>query len=213
MIIAVEGVSAAGKTTFCRRYAPGGVFVSEYVSPKPASDLDAQALAAFWAEVNAQRWAQAVELESRAGIAFCDTDPIKLHYTWCMMLHGRATRAQWMESVTALRRLIETRQVGFADRILLLEPDEQTVRSRKHADTVRRRQNFELHLRLAPLLRRWYEAIDCFSPGRVVPAALSECGDILCAPPGGRCASFSLRRGLRDRGHRFQDMTNRIEML
>ena len=36
----------------------------------------------YWAEKNASRWAEAVQMEAEGGKGFCDTDPLKLHYVW-----------------------------------------------------------------------------------------------------------------------------------
>ncbi|MDF2895322.1 MAG: hypothetical protein K0Q46_2108, partial [Rhodococcus erythropolis] len=89
MIVAVEGPSAAGKTTWCRTQLGGQTaaegFVAEYqpTGREPdGTDLDVQA--SYWATVNSKRWSQAEELESRTGIALCDSDPLKLHYSWCL---------------------------------------------------------------------------------------------------------------------------------
>ena len=77
MIVAVEGPSAAGKTSWCRANAPD--FVAEYtpVGNRP----DAEQPARFWTGVNSQRWSNAIELETATGTAICDSDPLKLHYS------------------------------------------------------------------------------------------------------------------------------------
>lgn len=89
MIVAVEGPSAAGKTTWCRQHA--SVFVAEHAptgleaDPSGASDQ-----AAFRVGVNSARWRAALDLESRSRTALCDSDPLKLHYSWCLARMGAA---------------------------------------------------------------------------------------------------------------------------
>src|SRR5438874_2132649 len=112
MIIAVEGVSAAGKTTWCRRHASSPqACLPEYSGTPPPNDP--AAAAQFWAEVDSARWGSALELERKYGVAYCDTDPCKLHYTWCVMHFGRATPDNWREEVAAKRRAFERQTLGF----------------------------------------------------------------------------------------------------
>jgi hypothetical protein len=81
VIVAVEGPTAAGKTTWCRQqrlpvvdeYAPTG-------DEPDGADQDQQA--AYWVQVNSQRWRQAIDLEKQHPIVLCDSDPLKLHYSW-----------------------------------------------------------------------------------------------------------------------------------
>lgn len=76
MIVAVEGLSAAGKTTWCRRHAVD--FVAEYVPTGTEPDgTDLAAQAAYWVAINSQRWDNARRLEQQTGLAVCDSDPLK----------------------------------------------------------------------------------------------------------------------------------------
>ena len=165
MIVAVEGVSASGKTTWCQRHAPSST-VPEYIGPVPAGDPIERAQ--FWAGVNEARWQHALELERAGGFALCDTDPVKLHYTWCLWQLGRRDDEEWYEAVRANRHAMSRRALGFADRIVLLEPDDETIRAYRDNDESRGRANFELHLSLKPLLRRWYQTLEELAPGRVI---------------------------------------------
>src|SRR5687768_8903068 len=164
MIVVVEGISAAGKTTWCARHA--GRVVPELAALAPPSE-EPQVLAEFWTSAHCRRWAEAERIEAGEGIAYCDTDPLKLHYTWCLWRAGHGSRAQWDAAVRAHRAAIESRRLGFADVVVFLEPDDATVRSQKEADGARRRRNFELHSRIGPALREWYEMIEAARPGRV----------------------------------------------
>lgn len=105
MILVVEGPSAAGKTTWCRQHTAAAVTVAEYTptgGEPDGSDLPAQA--AFWTTVNVARWAQALATEARAGIAVCDTDPLKLHYSWSLARIGAAPRARFDHELTQAAR-------------------------------------------------------------------------------------------------------------
>ena len=97
-----------------------------------------------------------------------DADPLKIHYSWCLWQIGKGPRDQWTANVEAARERIAQKQLGFADRILFLEPAEQVVRRQKEKDRIRRRGNFETHLRLREPLRRWYALLESLAPGRVV---------------------------------------------
>ena len=44
----------------------------------------------YWLRVNSSRWAEALELERGNGVAVCDSDPLKLHYSWCLAAIGVA---------------------------------------------------------------------------------------------------------------------------
>jgi hypothetical protein len=85
MIIVVEGISAAGKTTWCHKHA-AEVTIPETGPCGGAPDpvLDPHGAARFWVEQGARRWTAACEMERSRGITVCDTDPLKLHYAWSL---------------------------------------------------------------------------------------------------------------------------------
>lgn len=165
MIVAVEGPSAAGKTTWCRRYA--GRFVAEYTitGKEPA---DAAALARYWARVASRRWAAALDLEREDGVAICDTDPVKLHYAWGMAVLGLAPRAQFDRELAVTREAIRSGRLGLADAVLVALPAVEVLRSRRDGDPTRRRRNFAAHVQLREPLEQWYRAVDRLDPGRVI---------------------------------------------
>lgn len=173
MIVAIEGPSAAGKTTWCR--TTGYDFVPEYTSTgiEPDGREPAQQ-AAYWTEVNSRRWSQALALEARAGLAICDSDPIKLHYSWCLARLGESPVARFDAELASLRGSMEKQRLGFPDKVLIAIPDEQTLRLQKTKDLTRSRRSFELHLRLRQPLIEWYQCLDKLAAGHVfwdLPAA------------------------------------------
>ncbi|WP_433218488.1 hypothetical protein ACQP00_12620 [Dactylosporangium sp. CS-047395] len=168
MIVAVTGPSAAGKTTWCREHHPTDT-VPEYVptgealpGPDPAEQ------AAFWCAVNARRWSQALHRERASGLAVCDDDPLKLHYSWSLARIGELSRQHWQAEVDVHRRAVAESRLGFADLIIVCAPPEDELRRRRNADPTRRRRNFDLHVRLAGPLRQWYEAVERVGAARVV---------------------------------------------
>lgn len=169
MIVVVEGPSAAGKTTWIS-LQQGMPVVDEYRSSgsEPVEEASEDDHAAFWAEVNAQRWKKAEALEREHGIVICDSDPFKLHYVWTRWRIGDATRAEWDANVRAFRSEFEAGRLGLADATLVSIPDEDTLRQRRDEDRSRRRRNFDLHLRLAGPLQEWYCAVDRLEPGHVL---------------------------------------------
>ncbi|GGK92440.1 hypothetical protein [Mangrovihabitans endophyticus] len=164
MIVVVEGPTAAGKTTWCRRHV--GRFVAGYArtGKEPA---DGPALARHWARVAMRRWAEAEELERLDGVAFCDTDPIRLHYAWGMAALGLAPRAQFDRELAVVRVAMQTGRLGFADAVLVGLPDVATLQRRRDEDPTRRRRNFATHVQLREPLRQWYATLDALDPGRV----------------------------------------------
>lgn len=169
MIVVVEGATASGKTTWCRSHAPQ-VTLPESLGHLAAVDGDAdpEGWARFWHNSNVERWRRALELESRAGLAVCDTDPFKLHYTWCLWRIGQATQEQWEYETALFRDAFARDDLGLADLIFFAEVDEAALRARRGSDATRMRRRFDLHVRLAGPLRHWYEAVARLEPARVV---------------------------------------------
>ena len=164
MLIVIEGISAAGKTTRAAQYAPA--VVPELVCPAPSGD-DA-AVGEYWSDRHAERWQAGLALEQTHGTACFDTDPLKIHYAWCLWQTGHGTRATWLATVQATRARLLRREIGFADVIVLLEPDERQVREQQRQDTRRRRGNFAVNVQLQAPLRHWYSLLESLAPRRVV---------------------------------------------
>jgi hypothetical protein len=182
MIAVIEGITAAGKTTWCRRHARG-ITVWEpssrlrYLAP-PGSTPEA---APFWAEVQSRRWATALRVESRAGVAVCDSDPLRLHYVWSRWQVGHAERVHFEREAAAARQRVVLGRLGFADLVVVARADEETARANARRDGSRSRSGFELHVQLGGPLHRWYATLDELSPGHVV-WSLPEAG-LLALPP------------------------------
>lgn len=181
MIVAVEGPSAAGKTTWCRRQ-PWPV-VAEYVPTGREPDgVDEDQQGLYWVQINSGRWQQAVELEQNSRVVLCDSDPVKLHYSWCLARVGAAPWSRFLDELLYVRAAFASERLGFSDAVLVSIPPIQLLRKRREGDTTRQRRSFELHVRLAEPLREWYGALERVGPGRVlwslpttgVPANLEE---------------------------------------
>jgi len=167
VIVVVEGPSAAGKTTWCRRR--GIPIVEEYAPTgfEPnGSNLAAQAT--YWTEVNCARWAEARALEASNPVVVCDSDPLKLHYSWCLGRAGAAPWERFKHELAEARRTFAADRLGFADLIFAFIPSLATLREHRDADPNRRRRSFELHAQLSDSLRQWYQALDVLEPGRVI---------------------------------------------
>ena len=167
VIVAIEGPSAAGKTTWCLRHAER--FVAEYVPTGDEPDeTRPEAQADYWASVNSRRWSQALELERHTGLAICDSDPLKLHYSWCLSMIGAAPRSRWESELAVTRRAFQVRALGLADLVLVGTPPLERLLQQRAGDLTRRRRHFDLHARLREPLVEWYQAVEDLEPGRVV---------------------------------------------
>jgi hypothetical protein len=168
VIVVVEGPSAAGKTTWIVSHRDDAPVISEDVGGAQVVPASGEHdLAGYWAQVNASRWAMAVQAERRAEIVLCDTDPVKLHYAWSLWRAGHATGTEWRAAREANRRMFAAGCLGVADLILVSIPDPDVLAQRKVSDSSRTRRNFDLHRRLREPLREWYSAVSQLDPYRV----------------------------------------------
>ena len=169
MIIVVEGISAAGKTTFTRRVA-ADLCIPEFETDgsPPPPDAPVEEHAQFWVEHNARRFQAALEMEARRGVALCDTEPLKSHFDWCRARAGFTSMDLFDHSVPLLRKAINDGRLGFADRYLVKRIAPEVARAQKEGDATRTRRNFEMHLALQPHLIDWFTALSKALPGQVV---------------------------------------------
>jgi hypothetical protein len=157
MIAAIEGTSAAGKTTWCRTHAPDLSVPEDPPGP--------------------ERWLQALEIERVHGLAVCDTDPAKLYYEYALWRTGRLGDDGWLAAAARTRAAFAEGALGLPDLVCFADRDTATLRRNRDADPDRRRHRFRLHLELQPASREWWEAVDAVDPGRVMwrhPAGLDE---------------------------------------
>ena len=166
MIVVVEGPSAAGKTAWSTDHGAGNV-VPETGGVELPVDLADESLGEFWTDMNCRRWAQAVAVEAERGVAVCDTDPLKLHYDYCLAAVGAATWRRFEVGVSLTMQAISDRRLGIADMFLVSIPSDEVLERQRAFDSTRRRRNFDLHRRLVPSLRDWYATLDRLDPGRV----------------------------------------------
>jgi hypothetical protein len=166
MIVVVEGPSAAGKTTWAARMAPTTV-IAEHAGLRPPPAGDHEAVARFWTDANARRWHAALQMEAATGTAVCDSDPLKLHYDFCLVRIGHAPMEQLLASVRTGRDAIAAKRIGIADLVLCNVPEPSVLEVRKERDTTRTRRSFELHRRLGEPLEEWYGALRQLDPERV----------------------------------------------
>jgi hypothetical protein len=170
MIVAIEGPSAAGKTTWCRTHAPH-THVPEPPENVAAPNLlaDPSRVAQFWIDDNVERWQRALEIERKHGVAVCDGDPLKLYYSWALSKTGVMGRELFDIEVGLYREQICKQQIGFVDQVLWLDVSIDELRRRRQADSTRRRRRHEMHLSLVPWMKLWFETREKVLPGSVRP--------------------------------------------
>jgi hypothetical protein len=171
LILAIEGPSAVGKTTWCRAHFP------ENLVPEAPKDIDAPnhrhsepaAVADFWVKHNIEAWQRALQLECETGIAVCDSDTLHLYYSWALW-QSRAIGPELFEIELPLyRSALEQRRLGFADLVLTLNAPIVELRRRAQADATHRRRQHETHLALIPWMQGWFCARERVLPGTVHP--------------------------------------------
>ena len=168
MIVVVEGISAAGKTSWCRKHAAGQIVEEASPTlPVPDRESEPERAAAFWIEQNARRWQLAVEMEPLTSLAVCDSDPLKLHYSYGLWRIGWLAEEHWQLERDLTRRAVRDGRLGFADLYLVKPIAPDAARRQRDSDPSRTRRNFELHVRLGPPLIEWYRAVEAILPGRV----------------------------------------------
>jgi len=187
MIVVAEGISAAGKTTFARQFGDG-LWLPEIEAKgaRPDADDPLDEHARFWSNHNAIRFGLAQEIEAKHGFAICDTDPMKVHYSWCMEKAGFHWPDKFETAVPFVRNAIAERRLGFADLYLIKQIDPEIARAQKDGDATRRRGNFEQHLALQPHLIDWFSAMSDVLPGQVrwgFPDADSLLGEVKTKAP------------------------------
>ncbi len=167
MIVVVEGISAAGKTTWCRAHAQPYLIPESYPADRKEQPETGLATARYWANWNAKRWGDALAMEDGKGHAVCDTDPLKLHYSWCMWQIGVLPKSQWELQLETSREAFAEKRLGFADAYLVKAIDPAIARQQRDADTLRVRDRFDLNVQLQPPLLHWYRQMDAVLGGRV----------------------------------------------
>ncbi len=168
MIIVAEGISAAGKTTFARRFGDGR-WLSEVEVKGRRLDSHAPLIdhARFWSDHNAFCFQLAMEIEAKHGFAICDTDPMKIHYSWCVERAGFHWPDKFDIAVPFVREAIEKRRLCFADLYLVKQIAPEAARAQKEGDATQRRGNFDQHLALQPHLMDWFSALSETLPDQV----------------------------------------------
>jgi len=168
MIIAIEGPSAAGKTTWCRTHSSHS-WVEEAPCHIAAPDLyaDPADVGRFWVDYNAANWQRALELEGEHGIAVCDGDPFHLYFAWSLWKSGALERKLFDIESKLYRDAFEQQRMGFVDLVLWLEAPEDELRRRAQADTLRKRKRHEIYLALVPSMKAWFAARGEILPGSV----------------------------------------------
>lgn len=202
MIVAIEGASAAGKTTWCRTHG-AGVGVEEAPPNLVAPDLhDEPALVGhFWVEHACANWQRALELEHQHGLAVCDGDPFHLYFAWALWKAGELDGRLFEIEGELYRAALDEQRIGFVDRVLWLDVPTDELRRRAAADTTRRRKRHELYLRLVPWMEAWFDLRERLVPGTLQPLDPGVSTRALNATPSPHRYNVSLLEEWRSAAH------------
>jgi len=108
------------------------------------------------------------DVSDRHGWVVCDTDPFKLHWSWTLWVTGLSSLEYWQRCREFTRQAFEDGKLGLPDLVFFADLDVDTLRRRKAADLTRTRSRHEMHILIAPALKRWYRAMTALDPTRVV---------------------------------------------
>jgi hypothetical protein len=157
MIVAIEGASAAGKSTWCRLHFPHQ-HVAETAENIAAPDLfaDPAEVGQFWVKHAIESWQRALAIERENGIAVCDGDPFHLYFSWALW-KARVLGQKLFEIESELyRSAFDKKQIGMVDHVLWLEVSIEELRRRAQADFTRRRKRHQTYLGLVPWMTAWF---------------------------------------------------------
>jgi hypothetical protein len=144
VIIVVEGPSAAGNTTWSTEHGVRNI-VPEAGHVDPPDNMTDDVHGEFWTNANCELWAESITIEAERGVAVCDTDPLKLHYDYCLARVGATTWRRFDVSVKFALDAVSLRRLGIADPVLISVPNDEILTRQRNADLTRSRRNFELH--------------------------------------------------------------------
>jgi hypothetical protein len=170
MIVAIEGASAAGKTTWCRTQR-AEICVAETPENIAAPDVfdDPAAVGRFWVEHASVNWERALAIEREHGVALCDGDPFHLYFAWALWKSAALDSRLYEVEAELYRTALRDERIGFVDRVLWIEASADELRRRAAADHNRRRKRHELYLRLVPWMKTWFAARERLWAGSVQP--------------------------------------------
>lgn len=163
-VICFEGASAVGKTTTAENLkATGGALVVPEVNQSFSRPENASA--EWYFERQVERFAIAQEQSKSHRLVILDGDPFQpLWYAWAYNFVG------W-QSLDLMERFYGTRiqnqTLCFPDLYFIFCASEDELRKRQANDASRRRRNFETHLKMIQPQRRYFQAMQKFSPNRV----------------------------------------------
>lgn len=167
MIVAIEGASAAGKTTWCRRRFPDHVSEAPETISAPDLFTDPAEVGRFWVNHAIENWRKALALEREHSIAICDGDPFHLYYSWSLWKSAALTSELFEIESALYRDAFNKQQIGFVDHVLWLDVPGEELRRRTQTDSTRRRNRHELYLALVPWMRSWFATREAVLPGTV----------------------------------------------
>jgi deoxyadenosine/deoxycytidine kinase len=164
VLLCLEGPSAVGKSTTCKRLAEQ---YSAYIVPEVNELFERPTPEpTYWyLERQVERWAIAQSKLKTYEIVVFDGDVFQpLWYNWCFDF------VNW-QPLSALRdfyrqQIIE-QGIGFPDGYILLCTNEADLHRRKENDITRKRSGFAKHLQIIEPQQRYFQAINNRFPGYV----------------------------------------------
>jgi hypothetical protein len=157
MIVAIEGASATGKTTWCRsHFADSCVPEAPENVEAPGLFGDPAEVGWFWVSHATGNWQKALAIEQERGIAVCDGDPFHLYFAWALWKTGFLPRKLFDIESALYRIAFEEQQIGFVDHVLWIEVPAEELHRRAEVDLTRRRKRHKMYLAIAPWMKTWF---------------------------------------------------------
>ena len=164
-LICLEGASAVGKTSTAGEIAKR---TNSYVIPEVNLLFERPKVESktWYLERQIERWQIAQEKLKSYDTVILDGDIFQpLSYNWC---YDFTLYNQNLHFIAEFYRTeLKKGRLSFPDKYFYLYTDQENLRYRKNNDGIRKRGNFEKHLKIVESHKRYYEALNLLIPDYV----------------------------------------------
>ncbi|RXZ77410.1 hypothetical protein EBB07_31080 [Paenibacillaceae bacterium] len=164
MKIVIEGPSAVGKSTLCRKLVGKyNAIVIDEIIVEPIRGYTPYEEAVFYLDKEISRWNTIVKTDK---LTILDTDPQKsIWFNWSL---GFKNCLSLQELDAYFRDKVRMQKIGFADLYVVLIASRKELMNRKNGDLFRERDNFDWISKANEYRERYYQYLYNVIPNHVV---------------------------------------------